>query len=228
LFGIELEVEGRNGDSYAAAEFARRHLSKDYCVFKTDGSLGAGGFEIVTRPDSVVYHKSNWQALFANSPSKMMSSWTNGRCGMHIHVSRRPLSELQIGKLLCFLNDPFNERFVVRVAGRRSDRWGRIEKKKVTDAKRTRDRYVALNLTNDRTIEFRIFKGTLAAPTFFKNLEFVAALVEYTAPCGRSIQEAVSWRSFVNWVSYKTYPCLYDWLVNRKLVVDRRPKRKTG
>lgn len=225
LFGVELEVEARDGDSYAAATFIRNHLKQDYSVLKTDGSLGPGGIEIVTRPDSVEVHRRKWEPLFAADPAQILKSWTTGRCGMHVHVSRRPLSQLQLGKMLCFLNEPANEKFIIKVAGRRSDRWSRIYKKKVTDIWSPAERYVALNLCNERTVEFRIFRGTLNKVTFFKNIEFCQALVEFTAPANHSIAEATSAAHFINWVDHHKYPNLYDWLVRLGFVADRRKRR---
>ena len=229
LFGVELEVEARSADSSVGAEWVRNFLPDNYACLKHDGSLGQGGFEIVSRPDSVEVHKKYWTPMLNASPNKVLSSWQTGRCGMHVHVSRLGLSQLQLGKMLCFLNDPANEGFVCKVAGRRNSRWSRIYKKKVTDIRRPyeiADRYVALNLCNRRTAEFRIFKGTLSPRGFFKNLEFCAALVEFTSPCKASLSDATDYTKFCEWLSYKTYPHLYDWCVHRGFIIDNRPPKK--
>lgn len=226
LYGIELEVEAASGDDNAGAEFVRRFLPENYCVLKHDGSLGPGGFEIVTRPDSVAVHTKQWHRMLMASPSEHLKSWTTGRCGMHVHVSRAPLSQLQIGKMLVFLNAPENDALVVKIAGRRNSSWAKIEKKKLTDVRHSPDRYSALNLTNSRTIEFRIFKGTLNYIAFLKNIEFCKALVDFCAPSSRGIAEATSGKAFLEWVSHKDYPNLYQWLVNRGLIADRRPKKR--
>ena len=159
LYGIELEVEGKTDREESAVKVLEL-LGDTYCVLKEDGSLGPNGFEIVTRRDSVAVHKGRWDKFFDANPSKFLTSWGTGRCGMHVHVSKAPLSQLQLGKMLCFLNDPFNERMVVKIAGRKSERWSRIAKKKVSDVQHGDERYVALNITS-KTAEFRIFKGTL-------------------------------------------------------------------
>lgn len=224
LYGVELEVEDRSGDPERSAEWVRQYLDERYCVLKSDGSLGEGGFEIVTRPDSVEVHQRMWEKAFTANPTTMMSSWSNGRCGMHVHVSKRGLSQLQLGKMLVFLNNPSNESLVTQIAGRRSERWCKIHAKKVSDVLHRDERYVALNI-GTRTAEFRIFKGTLSRSGFFKNLEFCKALVEFTAPSQRSIAEATSWLSFCQWVSYKDYPNLYDFLVRKRFITDRRPRK---
>jgi len=54
---------------------------------------------------------------------------------------------------------------------------------KVKNAKKDKgghSRYTAINICNTNTIEIRIFRGTLAPGSFFKNIEFCAALFEFT------------------------------------------------
>lgn len=46
----------------------------------------------------------------------------------------------------------------------------------------TINRYTALNLRNPKTVEFRIFRGTLNPGTFFARLEFCNALTKFAAP----------------------------------------------
>lgn len=227
LYGIELEVESRDEMSASGAQWARTHLSDRYCVFKSDGSLGPGGFEIVTRPDSLAVHQREWDAFFANGPTSTLRSWMTGRCGMHVHISKSGLSSLQLGKMLCFLNEPANERMIVKIAGRRSERWCQIAKKKISDCNHPQERYVALNITR-HTAEVRIFKGTLSMAGFFKNLEFCEALVKFTAPAERSIADATNYGAFCRWLSYKDYPNLYDFLVRKGFVNDQRPRKRSA
>lgn len=218
--GIELEVEGYESDEQAA-EYIRTLLPENYCTLKRDGSLGENGVEIVTRPDGFAVHKRMWAAFFKDSPGKALSSWNTNRCGMHVHVSRSALSELQIGKMLCFLNEPAAVNFISKIAGRQPCHWCKVHKKKITDVNHEDDRYTALNVTGSRTVEFRIFKGTLAEAGFMKNLEFVQALVEFTAPACRSIAEATSYRAFCDWLPRKQYPHLFAFLVSKGFIRRR-------
>jgi hypothetical protein len=217
---VELEVEGYD-TAEQAAEYIRQHLPATYCTLKRDGSLGESGVEIVTRPDSMAVHKRMFGALFKDSPGKALSSWTNGRCGMHVHVSKAALSQLQIGKMLCFLNEPAAVNFISKIAGRKPCNWCKVHKKKITDTRREHDRYTALNVTNNHTVEVRIFKGTLAEAGFMKNLEFVQALVEFTAPASRSISQATSHRAFCEWLPKKAYPHLHAFLVAKGFIRRR-------
>jgi len=219
-FGVELEVEGYES-AENAAKYIRRHLTAAYCTLKRDGSLGESGVEIVTRPDSIEVHKKMFAPLFADSPGRALSSWNTGRCGMHVHVSRDALSQLQIGKMLCFVNEPAARAFITKIAGRAPCNWCKVHKKKISGAKLETDRYTALNVTGKHTVEVRIFKGTLAEAAFLKNLEFVQALVAFTAPASRSIADATSHRAFCNWLPKKTYPHLHAFLTTKGFMRQR-------
>jgi len=224
-YGVELEVEHKT-DAEKGAKYVSKFLDKQYVTFKRDGSLGHTGFEIVTRPDSMEVHKRKFKALFDDRPGKQLTSWSNGRCGMHVHITKSELSQLQLGKMLCFLNEPANTNMISKIAGRKPGRWCRVYKKKVTDIHRPDERYVALNIT-EHTAEVRIFRGTLSQAGFFKNLEFVQALVEFCAPANRGIREAVSAREFCRWLPRKSYPTLHKFLVERGFIVWNH-KRKAG
>lgn len=223
-FGIELEVESKTSAD-DGAKYVRACMADDYCVLKHDGSLGPGGFEIVTRPDSIAVHKRKWETLLNDTPGRRLRSWVGGRCGMHVHVSKSALSQLQLGKMLCFLNDPANTGFVAAVAGRLPCHWCKVSPKKLSDVKLPAERYVALNIT-DRTAEFRIFRGTLLGSSFYKNLEFVQALVEFCSPAARSIAEATSHKEFCRWLSKKDYPNLHAFLVSKRFIQEAG--RKAG
>lgn len=228
LLGVELEVEPADGCNRSiAVQAVRRHLPVDYCVFKEDGSLGMGGFEIVTRPDTMEVHREMFRKFLDSPERRRVRSWDSGRCGMHVHVNRKWLSQLQLGKMLVFVNHPRNQGFVSMIAGRTSNTWARYKEKKISDVKRYDERYVALNI-GPNTAEFRIFRGNVMTAGFVKNLEFVRALVEFTAPSGRSIAEATSHKAFVSWVCPKTYPALYDFLAHKGLRPARKKKGGDG
>jgi len=221
LFGIELEVESCDGDQDEGAEYVRAYLPDNYCVFKEDSSLGRGGFEIVTRPDSMEVHKRKWESLLSDNPGSRIHSWdTEGRCGMHVHISKSALSPLQMGKMLVFLNEPCNGSFVKCVAGRSGASYASRCKRKHTDIDKLEDRAVALNITG-RTAEVRIFRGTLKRESFLKNLEFVSALVEYCGPAKFGIRQAASHKEFCKWLSRKDYPHLWNHLHARGYVSSK-------
>jgi hypothetical protein len=227
LFGVELEVESKS-DAESGAQWLRDcGLPDSYCVFKHDGSLSSSGFEVVTRPDSMAVHKRMFATILERDPGKRLRSWIGGRCGMHVHVTKSALSQLQLGKMLCFLNDPQNAAFVSTVAGRLPGHWCKVSPKKPSDVRNNPDRYVALNI-GGRTAEFRIFRGTLLASSFYKNLEFVAALVAFCAPAQRSIADAISHAKFCAWLDKKEYPHLWNYLASRGYAAALMRVRRAG
>jgi hypothetical protein len=218
FYGIELEVECKGNVHYSnEARRVYTSLGLDYVVLKRDGSLSDAGFEIVTRPDSLDVHKRKWSE-FINSASTTLTSWTNGRCGMHIHASRSALTQLQLGKMLVWINHPNNESVVKTTAGRALKQWACIEMgKKLTDGKKlSPNRYVALNV-RDETVEIRIFRGTLKPESFYKNLEFYDALIAFCAPANHGCRDIETPQPFLKFVTnnVKSYPHLHEFYVRR-------------
>jgi hypothetical protein len=209
-FGVELEVEV-SGDRAASAEHTLWRMG-EFVQCKEDGSLNHG-YEIVTAPATLEVHREKWDAFFDHPPANT-TSWKEGTCGMHVHVSRKPLSQLAICKIGAFLNE--NPAFTEQIAGRSSSRWASINKKsKLADYREDDgDRYHALNLTNSATIEIRIFRGTMKRESFYKNLEFGHALV-YFARSTESSLKALTPTRFACWVrkNRKQYLNLDNWLV---------------
>jgi Putative amidoligase enzyme len=208
-FGVELEVETQ-GDSYREQKAKQvRELLSDFVIVTEDGSL-SHGFEIVTRPATLEKQLFHWKPFFDNVPSGLRSFQTD-TCGLHVHASRRPLSQLQIAKIVCFVNAAHNRAFLKCIAARDSARWSRYHAKKLSDGNKVNpERYEAVNLQNRETIEFRIFKGTLKRESVFKAIEFCDALIKFCYPASRSIQDCISRVKFLEFVfqNKKTWPHL--------------------
>lgn len=119
FLGVELEVERNSKTPKKIEHKVVNDLGMDYVVLKHDGSL-QDGFEIVTAPATLAYHHQAWDKFFANS-AKLVSSWTSSRCGMHVHISRKAFTPLHLGKLIAFLNNIENRKFVTTIAGRDSE-----------------------------------------------------------------------------------------------------------
>lgn len=230
-FGIELEVGCDRGFSQdRCAEVMADALDSsgtpitEYAVFKHDGSLAdCNGFEIVTRPDCPSVHKRIWEvALSDPKVPRHMSSFNNGKCGIHIHVSRAPLSELWVGRLLVLVNDPANRALMRTIAGRNGNTYTVYDDNKKLRHGRwgcSLSRYESLNTGRRNTIEFRMFRGTLYKSSFLKNIEFVQAALEFTRPAARSLRDVNQPSAFLDFVSKsrKDYPNLFQFLVNKQL-----------
>ena len=212
FYGVELEVELRNEEDLGDEVAQVKNQLGDHAICKGDGSL-SNGFEIVTSPASFPFHRDTlWERFFAHRHTglRIMDS-----CGLHVHCSRAPLSELSIAKMVCFVNAPRNAKFMQVIGGRPASTYAKYKQKHMhTAAKRTGDRYEALNVQPPHTVEFRLFKGTLNRAKFFKALEFCDAMIHFCAPAGRSVRECLSRIQFCKYVMAhrKTYPHLHAFI----------------
>ena len=204
--GVELEVEVRDGLSPLRKGLKIRNIDKEFMVLKADGTL-KNGFEVVTAPASLDIHKDMWPKILSVGIKRNVTSWKTETCGLHVHVSRKPITPLTLGKILVFVNSHKTRQEIVALAGRenhfhpgRNKCYAFMQEKKVTEL--PPDRYQAVNTTNANTIEFRIFKGTLDVKHVLANVEFVDAVVRWCM--NTSIREVESWKSFWSYVmSYK-------------------------
>ncbi len=194
-FGVELEVEcdGRRGE---AATVIYDEIYAD-AILKHDGSLNSG-FEIVTRPAPLAHTKEVITKAAKAAREAGCLSFHTQTCGFHIHVARASLSDLQVGKLLAFIQAGENKVALEKIAMRNCDRWAKLGSNlKVTE--KPENRYTALNLENEHTIEFRIFKGNLKAETLCVWLDFVSLLVRWSSVV--SLQDCYKMKAFCTWLA---------------------------
>ena len=186
FMGVELEVEVKDGriDDHVEALNAKLNDGEvgKRVYFEADGSL-THGFEIITNPMGLDGHYELWSALQDRDLTRGMRSHDTSTCGLHVHVSRKNMHTMQLNKMNVFLNHPDNQELIKAVARRYDVNYARIAQKKLSNAhKYDYERRDALNITNDRTVEFRIFKGTLVHDTLLSAIEFANAVVNFTMP----------------------------------------------
>lgn len=227
FLGVELELESRIREDKILEELAQKTINElgDFVVLKQDASLSFG-FEICSRPASLDTHKEKWSNFFANVAPNMVTSFIRSSdlkkidsCGMHIHINRDPLSDLQIGKILSFVHEPTNYNFIKTIAGRDSNQYCKYaERRGFKDAKpeyyTKNPRSSGVNLHNNNTIEIRIFKATTDFYIFLKNLEFAHSLVKFTAPGLMSVKDVIQYKKFIEFVNVnkKIYPNLFKFM----------------
>jgi hypothetical protein len=210
LLGLELEIEVSDDyDKDTRAKVLLDGMSdyKDednirhtYCLMEEDGSLD-NGFEMVTAYTGLDVHKAQLQ-YFKNKTAGLTSHNTS-TCGLHVHVCKSSMTTLHAAKMVLFINDPANIDLVKCIARRTDASYSKIKNKKddkhwLKDSvhsskdkdeqirRMNSDRYEALNFKNDRTIEFRLFKGTLKYETMIACLEFSFACWHFTASASAS------------------------------------------
>ena len=156
---------------------------------KRDGSLYDCGFELVTKPDTYdKMHKTLGESLPKFSPLQTNGGWCEGEeieAGLHINMERRGKSTFHQAKMLYFMFNPANEKFLVAVAGRRSSHYaGFPGRARWDDIKRPpfncgSQKYVAVHL-KQRVLEFRLFSSFTQRALALSCLEFCEALSQFT------------------------------------------------
>lgn len=166
-------------------------LYDDYIYFKHDGSLH-NGVELVTHPTTYIrMFEVGWGDIFKKLEQHNYHALTS--CGLHIHVTRNSLP-LSVGATYSTLAnlivltqvvywraicDLFNrstsqaDRFAASLDVNFNDLKSIAPKQLIDRQMRAHHRYSAVNLTNDSTVEFRIFPSTLEENKFFAALELV-------------------------------------------------------
>lgn len=231
FFGFELEVEKKREVSDETLNAAAKAVSDAvtdergrilYC--KHDGSI-SNGFEIVSHPFDWYWFLKNrdkFDPIFG-LVKKGYNSHDNGRCGMHVHLSKDAFTTMHLYKFISFFQR--EKEFILRISQRGTeakalDGYAKIDyeggsvKKIAKDKGGHAGRYQAVNLQPPKTVEIRIFRGTLKKERFMKNLEFCRALYEFTLINTLSNCKMEYFIGFVH--RYKSeFPNLYSFLEER-------------
>ena len=212
-FGVELEIDNAGEDPDSAGKLlaiGNRGGERIYC--KHDGSLDEG-FEIVTHPMSLDFHlhEMPWAEILEKAIQMGYLSHKANTCGLHVHISRaafganRGEQDFAISRVLYFVEKHWNEllRFSRRTQ-RQLDRWAarygyKDDPQEMQEhvKKGYGSRYTCVNLTNDATIEFRIFRGTLKYNTLIATLQMVNRICDAAIFLSDEQLKALSWSEFM-------------------------------
>lgn len=245
VLGVELEMDG--GDRTAAVARIAERWGEDWLYFKSDSSLDRG-VELVTHPISPLVLMSGegramWEHVCASATAEGMRSHDTRTCGLHVHVNRdffgagaraRMLAEYK----LLTVADRFFEPLAIfsRRKRDRLDRWARRTElpssrdgwlaSAETASRIARDtRYHAVNTTNEATIEFRLFRGTLKPETLFATFQLVAGLCHFARAATPGRLQRIGWYELVDEV-LDACPTRTDelegYLLDRELMTEER------
>lgn len=222
FLGVELEIdEGGERNSCAKEIHHIGNQEDDHIYMKHDGSLD-DGFEIVTHPMTLGYHREQmpWEEVVTHCRTMGYYSHRTGTCGIHVHVSRNALGETcseqedSVARILYFVEAHWNKllrfsRRTKRQLRKWAARYGRKDSpKEVLDNAKSNGsgRYSCANLTNRDTIEFRIFRGTLKYNTIIATLELVDELCNLAVNYSDKQMQELTWTQFVTNLDCKQYP----------------------
>jgi hypothetical protein len=196
-----------------------------------DGSLAAGGLELVSNPMTLEFAQEYWGKMLPEV-RKHCVGWNvfkyNGGAdnsyGIHITVSKKYLTNYQIGRLYKFFEHKGNQLFLQCIAqriynyssGLLADGTKYFLQGNVGYAKGklgcSTNRYSSMNIKQEH-VEFRLFASTLNEVSFMKNYEFIDAMWHWVKETAFS----TSHHDFLNWLSnkpraIKRYPNLFLYL----------------
>lgn len=203
--GKEIELEPKN---YSNVEGVVNAMYENInAVGMHDGSLDEGGVEVVTHPESWEYlqeHKENYRKFFDRMED--LKYGDNGNTGLHFHVTRP--NDNVISRVIVIL-ESFKEE-IKKLSRRNGDfHWSKFlsdrenedaDKLKYQSTKYLKeeyvkayhDRYVALNLNNYNTIEFRFFNGANNFEEFWGALQFIHNVMEIALDENRELN-TINW-----------------------------------
>lgn len=192
--GVELEVDQGKDVRFATADI-NAYDNEENVYLKYDGSLD-NGFEIVSHPCTLEYHKGLWGDIIDICKKYGFKSHDARTCGLHVHLSRHYFGDSEteqnynIGKLILLMNKHWENmvKFSRRTA-HQLNHWAervdltasKFETPKGMELKvkdKRGNRYVAVNLNNTHTIELRLFNGTLRKENLFATLEMCQNLAD--------------------------------------------------
>lgn len=199
--GFELEIENSNytiDNNTAAREI--KNITDNLIVCERDRSLNSG-FEIVSHPMTFDYmreHRDKITNMLDYLRQNGYRSHDPGTCGLHFHISRDGLGDnvVEINdkiNMILLIFETFKDEFIAfsRRKTNQINRWAQflstyyrvdnkiISLKYVNDKKNDTGRYMAVNLQPRRTIEFRLWRGTLSPSTFFATVALTENIINY-------------------------------------------------
>lgn len=236
-FGVELEIDGAGEDKDNAFDLLKTaNRSGKFLYIKHDGSLDAG-LELVTHPLSLHTHlrEMPWRELCQKAVSLGYRSHQTDTCGLHVHISREAFGatwmeqEEAIARVLYFFEKHWEEllKFSRRTQSQLekwANRYGYKEHPhEILDHAKCgnrKGRYTAVNLENDDTVEFRMFRGTLKGNTIFATLQLLNCICDVALFMSDEELKSMAWTTFVSGVSAEQYPELVQYWKERRLYVN--------
>ena len=222
FLGLELEMEAQHKPATRkkGAKLLKK-IASEYGYVVHDGTLlgtnddglgGQKGFEFVTHPFTYDWFNDNWsqiEKMLDTMTKAGFRSWEGGRCGLHVHISRGPMSDAHQMKFIRFIYGSVNMVMCVGQRGyrdpilnqfspfHREDRARFMMKIRQFTNPDVHGHYAALNCNKPATLEGRWFRGTLNPLGVRKNVEFMHSLWHFTKMYGFSSANEIN---YIDWL----------------------------
>lgn len=223
LYGVELEVERRANTPDTIVKDIYTAMP-GRVIIKRDGSL-SNGFEIVSAPATLEAHRAMWVPFFIGAddkddkkkaPAAHLKAFDTSTCGMHVHIARASMSPILLYNFWRFFNQWDHDEYIARIAGRQGNSYSRAVKDRTFFETMTspQSRYHHINVSNQHTIEVRIFRGNTDYIGFFKNLDFLDSLLVLLETQPRS-----TGADYIKYVIEQKdrWPYMFQWLRRHKV-----------
>lgn len=207
-FELEVCKSTRSGSNTSPVKLSDMIDEKWPSVFvcERDGSIG-DGVEIISQPMTWNFFNNN-QSIFKDLLKLCIEngfdSHNKNLCGLHVHVGRKVFhsetddfvrDEQNIITNINYILERFSDelfKFSRRTKNSLS-RWCAFRNQKILlengssfikkdeikkQNYKSSSRYLALNLNNNKTIEFRFLRGTLKYDTFYISLNLIKNIIE--------------------------------------------------
>lgn len=226
-FGLEIEYIFKNEDSIDKDDIqnyknAMLYLSNErVCLPKSDSSVDIE----FTFPPSKYNVLSKKIDIFLSKIDDLNLFCEDNTAGIHIHVGKHHLSNLNWNKLLYFINNPSHSRYITYIARRPAtnycDRYA-LKRLKINNTDGCRYTSLNFNTYGKGTVEFRLFK-TSTGPHFIKSyLQFIISSMRWVQITSFN---DLSMENYTNYVikNKKEFPNLYvvmDEIVRGGIIKD--------
>ena len=205
------------------------NLGEGFLYLKEDCSIPDYGFEVVTHPASLQFHRQ-WkhdEVLKVMREAGMLSHDADEPCGLHVHVNRSALSSMKWLFVDWFVNK--HKDFWIKVARREDDYYAaytdihyevHICNNKLKDiCGKSSDKFVAVNFCHTHSVEFRIFRGTLHYKTLLGTLELIHALISWAKEVKmHDVLLTGALPLFIDFVKTHDYPAGVEYLKARRII----------
>src|SRR3990167_650019 len=216
LFGVELETSRADADNIDNEAAAGLAAPQGFWVPKHDSSVS--GPEFASLPATLKYwyaHKRHLEGMFEALRHAGYLSHEGGEAGMHVNISNNAFESAEHVTrflLLLFEDKEWTQKMSQRTASQiahwshlgvdydgADDRYS-VERWAINAYRNgsSYERYLALNRPGMDRYEFRLPRGTLRLDRFMKNLEWTAAMIEFSTPDAQ--HGNMTARAFMEWV----------------------------
>lgn len=222
--GFELEAEGNKSTAREVKDSLYNKFTgvKNFLFFEHDSSLD-DGYETKTLPCTMPFlyaNEGNIKEMLDIMKGDGMKSHNTSTCGLHVHRDRESLKtpnrtiDEVIDNIIIVIE--VYKKQIFKIARRGNEHYCRyctadeneqnITSDKIKKSKGSQGRYSALNLENDDTIEFRMFKGTLKFESLMAAIELTDAIIDV---CRFEDLENITWDMIINRNPHYNYEYRY-------------------